>query len=109
MRSPRRPAENITRTSCRGPLRPAPPLLATLLAGVATACRGPLPILGAVPPFALTERAGTALGAHDLEGHVWVADFIFTRCPDFCPALTVRMKRLQDVLAAPEDGVRLVS
>jgi protein SCO1/2 len=77
--------------------------------GLLTACRGPLPVLGAVPPFALIERAGIPLAAHDLEGHVWVADFIFTRCPDFCPALTVRMKGLQERFATPDDAIRLVS
>ena len=106
MRSRRRPAERTTRPRR---LRLATALLAAALAGAATACRGALPVLGAVPPFTLTERAGTPLGTRDLAGHVWVADFIFTRCPDFCPALTARMKGLQDVLAAPEDAVRLVS
>ena len=52
---------------------------------------GPLPVLGSVPTFALTERSGEQLGASDLGGRVWVADFIFTRCPDFCPALTARI------------------
>src|SRR5689334_24366880 len=69
----------------------------------------PLPDLGTVPPFALTERAGTPLGAADLAGHVWIADFVFTRCPDFCPALTGRMAGLQKRLAAGDDPVRLVS
>ena len=68
-----------------------------------------LPDLGTVPPFALTERAGTPLGAADLAGHVWVADFVFTRCPDFCPALTTRMAGLQKALPAGRDPIRLVS
>jgi protein SCO1/2 len=68
-----------------------------------------LPILGALPPFALTERAGTPLTADDLAGHVWIADFVFTRCPDFCPALTTRMAGLQKTLPASPDPIRLVS
>lgn len=66
-----------------------------------------LPVLGEVPPFTLTERSGRTLAASDLTGHVWVADFVFTRCPDFCPALTARMAGLQKALAA--HPVRLVS
>lgn len=66
-----------------------------------------LPVLGEVPPFALTERSGRTLAASDLAGRVWVADFVFTRCPDFCPALTARMAGLQKALAA--HPVRLVS
>ena len=68
-----------------------------------------LPVLGVIPPFSLTERAGTPLTGLDLAGHVWIADFIFTRCPDFCPALTVRMAGLQKALPAGGDPVRLVS
>ena len=74
------------------------------------ACRRPsLPVLGTVPPFALTERGGDAVRSEDLAGHVWVADFVFTRCPDFCPALTGRFARLQRELDVATDGIRLVS
>jgi protein SCO1/2 len=70
-------------------------------------CHHALPILGTVPAFSLTERTGTPLGSEDLAGHVWVANFIFTRCPDFCPALTARMAELQR--AGAGNAVRLVS
>jgi len=69
----------------------------------------PLPVLGTVPAFSLTERSGRPLAAADLAGHVWVADFIFTRCPDVCPALTTRMADLQQQLGGTADPVRLVS
>jgi len=84
--------------------------LAALLLIGAGACRhAPLPVLGTVPSFDLVERAGTPLRAGDLAGTVWVADFIFTRCPDFCPALTARMAELQTALAPRPGGLRLVS
>jgi protein SCO1/2 len=66
----------------------------------------PLPVLGVVPAFTLTERADVPVGAGDLRGRVWIADFVFTHCPDFCPALTARMASLQK--RVPDD-VRLVS
>jgi protein SCO1/2 len=66
------------------------------------------PVLGTVPPFALTERSGRTVGTTDLRGHVWIADFVFTRCPDFCPLLTARMAELQRSLPAGDD-LRLVS
>jgi protein SCO1/2 len=56
----------------------------------------------------LTERSGNAVRASDLEGSVWIAGFIFTRCPDVCPVLTERMAGLEKKLAGP-DAVRLVS
>jgi protein SCO1/2 len=82
-------------------------LLLTLLG--AAGCGNTLPVLGTVPPFSLTERTGSTVSARDLEGHVWVADFVFTRCPDFCPVLTARMKGLQERLGPSGDPVRLVS
>jgi protein SCO1 len=90
--------------------------LALALAGAVTisagsACRRAesLPVLGTVPPFTLTERSGRVVGADDLRGTVWVADFVFTRCPDICPVLSARMSTLQEPLATGDDPIRLVS
>ncbi len=67
-----------------------------------------LPVLGEVPPFSLIERSGRALTRDDLSDHVWIADFIFTRCAGICPVMTSSMSRIQEGLAdAP--SVRLVS
>lgn len=77
--------------------------------GLGLGCSQPLPVLGDLPAFSLTERGGTTIGAADLHGNVWIADFVFTRCPDFCPALTARMAHLQTLLPADDDPVRLVS
>lgn len=60
-----------------------------------------------VPPFSLTERSGRTVEAGDLRGRVWIASFIFTRCPDVCPAITARMASFQEPLARA--GVQLVS
>jgi protein SCO1/2 len=78
--------------------------------GLRTALRTrPLPVLGVVPAFTLTERSGSPIGTAQLTGHVWVADFVFTRCPDFCPALTARMAGLQKAIPPATDPVQLVS
>jgi protein SCO1/2 len=62
-----------------------------------------------VPPFTLTERSGKQFTTAELQGHVWIANFIFTRCPDVCPALTEKMGLLQEILTGPPEPVRLVS
>lgn len=64
-----------------------------------------------LPPFALTDQSGEAVTRATMEGTVWVADFVFTRCPYPCPLLTQRMSRLQSRLAgeAALAGVKLVS
>ena len=63
-----------------------------------------------LPAFELTDSRGKPFGSEDLEGQVWVANFIFTRCASICPALTDAMSRL-DARYREEgvEGIRLVS
>ena len=69
----------------------------------------PLPALGLVPAFALTERSGRTVSAAELAGQPWVADFIFTRCAGICPVLSARMAELQRSLQSEGLTARLVS
>jgi protein SCO1/2 len=62
--------------------------------------RQPLPVLGQVAEFTLTNQNGQAVSLSDLLGHVWVADVIFTRCPGPCRRMTQRMKEIQSALPA---------
>lgn len=57
--------------------------------------------------FKLSERSGKAVTDADLAGDVWVAAFIFTRCPSSCPRISAVMKGLQEPLNAA--GVKLAS
>jgi protein SCO1/2 len=49
-------------------------------------------VLGTLPRFALTDQTGRAFGTRELEGKVWVSDFIFTACQEACPLLSQRMQ-----------------
>jgi len=62
-----------------------------------------------MPPFRLTTDRDTPFTQDDLRGKVWVANFIFTRCPDVCPVLTARMRDLQKALVEGSAAVSLVS
>jgi protein SCO1 len=62
----------------------------------------------ALPNFSLIERSGKKIGLADLRGKVWIADFIYTHCPDTCPMQTADMAKLQDRWMK-EDDLRLVS
>ena len=68
----------------------------------------PLPVLGTVPAFHLIDQDGQPMSRDTLNGRVWVADFIFTRCAGQCPMMTARMGRLAALLD-PRDAVTLVS
>ena len=60
-----------------------------------------------LPPFSLTERSGSTITNASLADDVWVASFIFTRCPLSCPRISGVMKGLQGKFAGT--GVKLVS
>jgi protein SCO1/2 len=67
-----------------------------------------LPVYGQLPDFTLTERTGRIVTLAELRSQIWIADFIFTRCPGPCPLMSARMASLQQPLARMPD-VRLVS
>jgi protein SCO1 len=50
-----------------------------------------LPVLSTVPAFDFVDQFGQSLGSRELTGQVWVANFIFTRCPNICPKFTAKM------------------
>ncbi|HET9418570.1 MAG TPA: SCO family protein [Chthoniobacterales bacterium] len=62
---------------------------------------------GTVPPFQLTNQNGQPFGSADLQGKIWIADFIYTTCPGPCPMISSRMSELQQPLE--KTGVHLVS
>ena len=67
-----------------------------------------LPVYGSVPDFALIDQRGRPVRRADLDGKVWIANFIFTNCPDECPLMTSEMAQLQSDLAHSVD-LRFVS
>jgi protein SCO1/2 len=69
----------------------------------------PPPVLGTVPTFELTNQDGRPFGSGDLAGRVWVASFIFTRCPTVCPAVTRQMARVQARTRNLDPALHLVS
>lgn len=89
------------------PLRRPAALL--LVAAALAGCfrREPPPDLGPLPAFALTDQDGNPVGTAQLGGRVWVANLIFTRCPDVCPVLSQRMAALQSRLPANVDLISI--
>ena len=61
---------------------------------------------GSIPDFELIERSGRTVTRAELDGQIWVADFIFTNCGGTCPMMTYQMGKLNQALP---DNVRLVS
>ena len=61
-----------------------------------------------VPDFTMTERSGRSVSRDDLKGKVWIASFVFVRCPGPCQQVTSTMTRLQKELPNRPD-LRLVT
>lgn len=56
-----------------------------------------------VQAFEHTNQDGEKVSLSDLEGKVWLANFIFTNCTTVCPPMTRNMSEVQDLLN--EEGV----
>jgi protein SCO1 len=86
----------------RSPRRRAPVLLLLSLAACSPKSAPALEHYGAVPGFTLHDQRGASVSDGDLRGRVWIADFIFTSCPDVCPLLTEQLNALRKQL--PSDA-----
>ena len=68
----------------------------------------PLPVLGQVGAFTLTNQTSQPVTLTNFLGRVWIADVIFTRCQSSCEILTRRLASLQAKLP-PAARLQLVS
>ena len=68
----------------------------------------PLPVLGEVPQFQLTAQTDLPFDSHTLDGHIWVANFIYTTCEGPCPMMSHQMRGIQSSTESTP-GVKLVS
>jgi protein SCO1 len=66
----------------------------------------PIAVIG---PWSLIDQNGKDFGDTDLKGKVWVADFMFTRCPSICADLTRQMVEIDSDLKEFGTDVHLVS
>jgi len=62
---------------------------------------------GTIPSFNLVNQNGKPFSSTQLNGRIWIADFIYTQCPGPCPMISSRMSELQKPLERSD--VQLVS
>jgi protein SCO1/2 len=75
------------------------------------ACRraASVPDLGVVPAFSFVDQDRRVVDTQTLRGKVWVAAFMFSRCPTICPRITRKMVKLQNEAKEKNVPLRLVS
>jgi protein SCO1/2 len=76
-------------------------LLAFVLNQIQEKAARPLlfPAAWSMADFTLTNQLGQPVSLRDLNGQVWIANIIFTRCAGPCPRLTGQMSELQTALS----------
>ena len=80
-------------------------VILTFVAVILSACIQPKPleILAQIPQFELTAQTGQPFDSQSLDGHIWVADFIYTACDGPCPMMSSQMHQLQTLTAELAD------
>jgi len=56
-----------------------------------------------IPSFSFTNQNGETITEKTVEGKIYVADFIFTKCAGICPKMTANMGFLQDKFQNDDD------
>ena len=69
----------------------------------------PLPVYFELPSYNLTNEYNKEFGSDDLKGRIYLANFIFTRCPSKCPAMMKKMKSIQKRMRGLGKSVAIVS
>lgn len=74
--------------------------IALMFTLILTACGQGIkdPLNWEINDFAFENQNGKKVGMEDLNGEVWVADFIFTSCETVCPPMTANMDILNQKL-----------
>lgn len=68
-----------------------------------------LPIIAQVPEWTLLNQVGQPFGSKDLKGKVYIANFMFTRCPSVCPKMMEQMAKVTKNFEHPDTEVYFVS
>ena len=92
-------------------------LLAAALVLAVLACTEPEPMLGTVlddggqraPSFELTDQFGRSASLTDYDGDVVLLTFLYTYCPDVCPAVTGHLRTTHELLGDDAERVDFVA
>ena len=68
-----------------------------------------LPIIAEVPEFELMSENGQRFGSKDLKGRVYLANFVFARCPTVCPKMLTELESVQKRIKGTGKKVAIVT
>ncbi|MCU0430526.1 MAG: SCO family protein [Cytophagaceae bacterium] len=61
-----------------------------------------------VPDFQFINQNGNVFSSEALKGKIWIANFVFTRCPTICPKMTTQLTRVQETFEK-DTSLKIVS
>lgn len=68
-----------------------------------------LPIIAQVPQYELISENGQRFGSRDLQGKVYLANFVFSRCPSVCPKILGELEKIQKRVRGTGHKVSIVT
>lgn len=68
-----------------------------------------LPIIAQVPDYELISENGQRFGSKDLKGRVYLANFVFARCPTVCPKMLADLEKIQKRVRGTGKKVAIVT
>lgn len=68
-----------------------------------------LPIISQVPEFELISENGQRFGSNELKDRVYLANFIFSRCPTICPKMLGELEKVQKRVRGTGHKVAIVT
>jgi protein SCO1/2 len=69
----------------------------------------PLPIIAHVPEFELISENGQRFGSKDLKDRIYLANFVFARCPTTCPKMLGELEKIQKRVRGTGKKVAIVT
>lgn len=68
-----------------------------------------LPVIAQVPDYELISENGQRFGSKDLKGRVYLANFVFARCPSVCPKMLADLEKIQKRVRGTGKKVAIVT
>lgn len=68
-----------------------------------------LPVIAHVPEFEMISENGQRFGSKDLRGRVYLANFVFSRCPTVCPKMLGDLEKVQKRIRGTGTKVAIVT
>ena len=68
-----------------------------------------LPVISQVPEYELISENGQRFGSKNLKGKVYLANFVFSRCPSVCPKMLGELEKIQKRVRGTGHKVSIVT